>query len=114
MLGWGMIINVISPQGKADLQNVGRRRYPTYWISGERVYVHDTKVERTTTRDDVMMAAEEGRNEGFDKMVRVMSSDTQTASGLSRPETNSVIPNETRSERVRAAGLANAATMKAV
>lgn len=45
-----------------SLKNVGRRRYPTYWISGTKVLVRTPrgKVEEETV-DQAEMAAEEGR-----------------------------------------------------
>lgn len=49
---------------------MGRRRYPTYWLDGEKVYVRD-KVE--VTQDQLEMEAEEGRNGGFSAMERALS-----------------------------------------
>ncbi|KAL7008643.1 hypothetical protein EMMF5_001905 [Cystobasidiomycetes sp. EMM_F5] len=52
MLGWAMIIN-----------NVGRRRWPTYWFSGSMVFVRKAGSEETEeTTDEMEMAIEEGRS----------------------------------------------------
>ncbi|BEI79572.1 hypothetical protein CcaverHIS002_0101010 [Cutaneotrichosporon cavernicola] len=60
MLGWAMIIN-----------NVGRRRYPTYWLSGHLLFVKST--HHRITQDELHMAAVEGRSDGFSEMDRALS-----------------------------------------
>ena len=55
MLGWALIIN-----------NLGRRRYPTFWWEPESRWVAK-KVDESVAREDEVRAMEEGeRNRGED------------------------------------------------
>ncbi|TXT10889.1 hypothetical protein VHUM_01640 [Vanrija humicola] len=81
MTGWALIIN-----------NVGRRRYPTYWLHGKRIFVHtpDGKDEERY-EDDVQMSAEQGSGFGFRDLERALSRESQvhrirSATGASRTE----------------------------
>lgn len=52
-------------------QNVGRRRYPTYWLSGNLLFVKVT--HDRISQDELHMAAVEGRSDGFAAMDRAIS-----------------------------------------
>jgi hypothetical protein len=55
MLGWALIVN-----------NLGRRRYPTFWWEPESKWVAK-KVDESAAREDEVRAMEEGeRNRGED------------------------------------------------
>ncbi|KAL1410443.1 hypothetical protein Q8F55_004454 [Vanrija albida] len=75
MTGWALFIN-----------NVGRRRYPTYWLHGKRLFVAtpDGKDEERY-EDDVQMAAEQGSGFGFRDLSRALSRETQLARVRSSP-----------------------------
>ncbi|CAK9784040.1 hypothetical protein CC85DRAFT_281934 [Cutaneotrichosporon oleaginosum] len=88
MLGWAMIIN-----------NVGRRRYPTYWLSGDVVFVKAT--HDRVTRDELHMAAVEGRSDGFAQMDRIMSNPVPEDEKLSRRSMGSLRSFASRSQRGR-------------
>ncbi|WOO79154.1 Transmembrane protein [Vanrija pseudolonga] len=68
MTGWALIIN-----------NVGRRRYPAYWLHGKRIFVHTPEGDEERYEDDVQMGAETGSGFGFRDMERVLSRESQAS-----------------------------------
>lgn len=72
MLGWAMLVN-----------NVGRRRYPSYWLSGSTVFVKPP-VSAPSPR-----AAEEGRG----------GSDSDTGTGTSDTGASTAFPHGARLQR---------------
>jgi hypothetical protein len=71
------------PQPKFGLffirQNVGRRRYPSYWLSGKELFVRDRRGDFIgESLDEAEMKAEEGRSRAFELGILREELDTET------------------------------------
>jgi len=78
MLGWALIIN-----------NLGRRRYPTFWWEPESKWVVK-KVDENAAREDEVRAMEEGgRNRGEDG-VEISNGDSSMQGVVQGATTNKV------------------------
>ncbi len=62
-------------------QNVGRRRYPSYWLSGKELIVRDRLGDFIKeSLDEAEMEAEEGRSRALELGLLRAECDTQTDS----------------------------------